>query len=89
VKEPLSVHHLTQFHAKHKYLLMAHNYQAYRELGKLLGTYAGDDINALADEYILGLMTGLKKPASRRNNCNTLMHLQGYFKKDLAKVEKQ
>ncbi|MEL0649636.1 YbgA family protein, partial [Pseudoalteromonas agarivorans] len=33
--------------------------------------------------------TGLKKPASRRNNCNTLKHLQAYFKKDLSKIEKQ
>lgn len=88
-KEPLSVHKLTQFHSQYKYLLMAHNYKAYRDLGNLLGTFVGDDVNALADKYILGLMTGLKKPASRRNNCNTLMHLQGYFKKDLSKVEKQ
>ncbi|MGB1302064.1 MAG: YbgA family protein, partial [Pseudoalteromonas tetraodonis] len=70
-------------------LLMAHNYQAYRDLGNLLGTFVGDDVNALADEYILGLMTALKRPASRKNNSNTLMHLQGYFKKDLSKIEKE
>ena len=89
VKEPITVHRLTQFHAQYKYLLMAHNYQAYRDLGHLLGTYLGDDINALADEYILGLMTALKRPASRKNNSNTLMHLQGYFKRDLSKIEKE
>jgi len=89
VKDPITVHRLTQFHAQYNYLLMAHNYQAYRDLGHLLGTYLGDDINALADEYILGLMTALKRPASRKNNSNTLMHLQGYFKKDLSKIEKE
>lgn len=89
ILEPLSVHRLTQFHASYKYLLMAHNYQAYRTLGNLLGTFNGDDINNLANEYISGLMSALKKPASRKNNSNTLMHLQGYFKKDLSKVEKQ
>jgi len=89
VKEPVTVHRLTQFHAQYKYLLMAHNYQAYRDLGHLLGTFVGDDVNALADEYILGLMTALKRPASRKNNSNTLMHLQGYFKKDLSKIEKE
>jgi len=80
---------LTQFHAQYKYLLMAHNYEAYRSLGNLLGTFDGEDIQTLADEYILGLMTALKKPASRKNNANTLMHLQGYFKKSLSKIEKQ
>ncbi|KGJ98326.1 YbgA family protein [Pseudoalteromonas sp. ND6B] len=89
VKESVTVHRLTQFHAQYKYLLMAHNYQAYRDLGNLLGTFVGDDVNALADEYILGLMNALKRPASRKNNSNTLMHLQGYFKKDLSKIEKE
>lgn len=89
IKEPLTVHKLTQFHSKYKYLLMAHNYQAYRDLGKLLGTFVDENVDALADEYILGLMTALKRPASRKNNSNTLMHLQGYFKKDLSKIEKQ
>ena len=56
-----TVHRLTQFHAQYKYLLMAHNYEAYRSLGNLLGTFDGEDIQALADEYIFGLMTALKK----------------------------
>jgi uncharacterized protein YbgA (DUF1722 family)/uncharacterized protein YbbK (DUF523 family) len=88
-EQPLNVHRLTQFHAQYKYLLMAHNYEAYRNLGNLLGTFDGHDIQALASDYILGLMTALKKPASRKNNANTLMHLQGYFKKSLSKIEKQ
>ena len=65
-EQPITVHRLTQFHAQYKYLLMAHNYEAYRNLGNLLGTFDGEDINALANEYILGLMTALKKPASRK-----------------------
>jgi uncharacterized protein YbbK (DUF523 family) len=70
-EQPVTVHRLTQFHAKYKYLLMAHNYQAYKDLGNLLGTYDGTDYEALADDYISGLMTALKKPASRKNNSNT------------------
>lgn len=85
----LSAHRLTTFHSLHKYLLMSHNYQAYRDLGRLLGSIEGDDIEAIADEYILGLMNALKKPASRKAHTNTLMHLQGYFKQHLGKEEKQ
>jgi len=88
-EQPVSVHRLTQFHSQYKYLLMAHNYQAYKDLGNLLGTFDGADSESLADSYISGLMAALKRPASRKNNSNTLMHLQGYFKKVLCKVEKQ
>ena len=58
-EQPLTVHRLTQFHAQYKYLLMAHNYEAYRNR-KLLGTFDGHDIQALASDYIFGLMTALK-----------------------------
>ncbi|MFK3859670.1 YbgA family protein [Pseudoalteromonas rhizosphaerae] len=88
-QQPATLHRLTQFHAQYKYLLMAHNYQAYKDLGNLLGTYVGDDFEQLADDYIAGLMAALKRPASRKNNSNTLMHLQGYFKKHLSKIEKE
>lgn len=89
VSAGLTLHKLTTFHAKHKYLLMSHKYQAYKELGKLLGNAGGQDIELIAKEYISGLMTALSKPASRKSQTNTLMHLQGYFKKHLSKVEKQ
>ncbi|MFC3033805.1 YbgA family protein [Pseudoalteromonas fenneropenaei] len=88
-QQPLSLHALTQFHSKYKYLLMSHRYQAYRELGKLLGEAKGDDLEQVASDYIHGLMQALSKPASRKGQANTLMHLQGYFKKLLSREEKQ
>lgn len=88
-REPLSVHRLTRFHGMHKYLLMSHNYQAYRDLGRLLGDHQGEGLESIAEQYISGLMAALKKPASRKAHTNTLMHLQGYFKRHLSKGEKE
>lgn len=85
----LTIHKLTTFHAKHKYLLMSHKYQAYKELGRMLGEASSQDIQQVGRDYINGLMTALSKPASRKSQANTLMHLQGYFKKHLSKIEKQ
>ncbi|TMO64992.1 YbgA family protein [Pseudoalteromonas aurantia] len=85
----VGVHELTQFHAQHKYLLMSHNYESYKALGKLLGHAAGRDLDEVKEEYIGGLMKGLSRPASRKNQANTLSHLQGYFKNFLSKVEKR
>lgn len=81
-------HKLFQFHAKHKYLLMAHNPVVYKELGRFLGQ-GEESIEALAQGYITGLMTGLQKKATRKTHCNTLQHLLGYFKKELNKEQKQ
>jgi len=43
----------------------------------------------MADEYILGLMTALKKKATRKKHANTLQHIQGYFSKQLTFAERQ
>ncbi|MBQ4846818.1 DUF523 and DUF1722 domain-containing protein [Pseudoalteromonas sp. MMG005] len=85
----VGVHELTRFHAKHKYLLMSHNYEAYKALGRLLGNAVGHDIEEIKAQYISHLMKGLSRPASRKNQANTLSHLQGYFKNVLSKIEKQ
>lgn len=87
-KSGITKHKLFQFHAKHKYLLMAHNPVVYKDLGRFLGQ-AELSVEAIADEYITGLMTGLKKKATRKTHCNTMQHLLGYFKKELSKEQKQ
>jgi uncharacterized protein YbbK (DUF523 family) len=38
VEQGLTKHQLIQFHSNHKYLLMAHHIELYKELGRLLGT---------------------------------------------------
>ncbi|CCQ10898.1 COG1683: Uncharacterized conserved protein / FIG143828: Hypothetical protein YbgA [Pseudoalteromonas luteoviolacea B = ATCC 29581] len=89
VSTGVSLHKMTTFHAQHKYLLMSHKYQAYKALGRMLGESHERDVDQVARDYIIGLMTAISKPASRKAQTNTLMHLQGYFKKHLSKIEKQ
>jgi len=84
----LTKHKLIKFHSEHKYLIMSHHVQSYKELGKLLGR-ADIELQEQADEYIAGLMTALKILSNRRSHTNTLMHLQGYFKRYLNKTQKQ
>lgn len=73
---------LLRFHQEHKYLLMAHNQSAYRELGNMLADLS-QDIKAIAETYISKFMSTLKKPASRKNHSNVLLHMAGYFKRDI------
>ena len=77
---------LTQFHARHKLIIMSHD--DYRDLGQLLAGVTKTNIADLAEQYILQLMMTLKKVAKRKNHVNVLQHIQGYLKKDLAADDK-
>ena len=76
---------LIRYHSRYKYLLMAHNPQAYRELGRLLGTMSREhDPQAIGARYFSQLMLALRRCASRGNHCNVLQHLVGYLREDLS-----
>ena len=88
IEQGVTKHAMFQFHARHKYLLMAHNPVVYKSLGRLLGQ--GElGLEELKDAYIEALMFGLKKKATRKTHTNTLQHLLGYFKRDLNAEQKQ
>jgi uncharacterized protein YbgA (DUF1722 family)/uncharacterized protein YbbK (DUF523 family) len=84
----LSVTRLQQFHADHKYLVMAHNQAAYKRMGRMLAGLAADNMKVLSCLYMEELMTALARPASRRQHVNVLQHLLGYLKKKLDSADK-
>lgn len=76
---------LIRYHSRYKYLLMAHNPRAYRELGRLLGTMSREeDPQAIGARYFSQLMQALRRCASRGTHCNVLQHLVGYLREDLS-----
>ena len=87
-EEGLTLNELLKFHARHKLIVMSHNQNRYRELGKLLAAARKDNVEEVAAEYLLKLMSALKIPATRGNHVNVLQHIQGYLKKPLDKEDK-
>lgn len=87
VKNGITKAALIDFHARHKYLLMAHHPAQYRKLGPLL---AGNEqpLEQVSAQYIEGFMEILKKIPNRKGHTNTLQHLQGYFKRQLNSAER-
>lgn len=79
---------LIEFHARHKYLLMAHSQAAYKRLGRLLSDLSGVDLEALADTYEVEFMTALARRAGRSRHVNVLLHLQGYLKRAISPGDK-
>ena len=74
---------LVDFHSDHKYLIMAHNQAAYRELGRMVADAGKRPIDELADEYVSLLMETLARRATPRQHVNVLQHLMGYLKQSL------
>lgn len=84
--EGITIKSLTQFHARHKLIIMSHG--DYRELGQMLADVSKDTLKEVADHYIVKLMAILKKIVSRSNHVNVLQHIQGYLRKELTADDK-
>lgn len=87
-KNGMKAKHLVEFHSTHKYLLMAHDLESYREAGKLLADLSNDFADK-KQKYIALLMSAMKKIVKRKHHVNVLQHLQGYFKKILTADQKR
>ena len=68
---------LIAFHTAHKYLVMAHDIEAYRRIGRLLSDLS-EGFEDVAGRYVADLLGTLARSASRSGHANALAHLQGY-----------
>lgn len=80
---------LVTFHTRHKLLIMSHSVEHYRMMGKLVAETKEKSLTALYDAYEKQLMAALGLKTTIKKNANVLLHLMGYFKKDLTGDEKQ
>lgn len=87
-RKPFTAGALVDFHTRHKLLLMAHNPQIYREMGKLVAAVTQYPPQEFAELYLAQLMKATSYPATRAKHQNVLQHILGYFKEDLSSSEK-
>jgi uncharacterized protein YbgA (DUF1722 family)/uncharacterized protein YbbK (DUF523 family) len=78
VAEGLRPRDLVAFHTEHKYLLLAHDQQAMRQLGRLVAQAGSGDLEQIGHDYISGMMSALRKPAKRKAQVNVLQHVAGF-----------
>jgi len=84
-----SVGHLVDFHTRHKLLILSHSTTHYRAMGKLVAEGKSLPLDTLYDHYELQLLESLRLKGTIKKNTNVLLHLLGYFKKELSADEKQ
>ncbi|MCT4716113.1 2-thiouracil desulfurase family protein [Enterobacteriaceae bacterium H18W14] len=81
---------LIGFHSRYKLLLLAHSQPQYRELGRFVADIENwESLDDFFTEYRLRLMLLLEHQATRRNHTNVLMHVQGYFRRQLSSRQRQ
>ncbi len=80
---------LVEFHTSHKLLIMSHSVQQYREMGKLVAHAREMNRDDLLRSYEGQFMKALSLHATVSRQTNVLMHIMGYFKRDLTPGEKQ
>lgn len=89
IGDNLSYDAFVKFHSRYKLVLMAHSPIAYKDIGRLVASIKEWDLTEFYVEYRQQFMDAIKNRASKKNNTNVLMHLQGYFKRSLTKEQKQ
>ena len=80
---------MVDFHARHKYLLLAHNRSHYHKLGQLVANAGHYTPRELAAAYGELFMEALKTKATVRKHVNVLQHLVGHFSKQLSPQERE
>lgn len=79
---------VVRFHTIHKYLLLAHSAQQYRQLGRLVAQVHEYRPKDLALRYGELFMQALAVRATVRKHVNVLQHILGHFKDRLGAQEK-
>lgn len=79
---------LVKFHTVNKLLLRSHGEKYYRLMGKLVAVDKKHSAKVLYGEYEEMLMRALTLQATVAKHINVMMHILGYFKKQLSAAEK-
>lgn len=74
---------LVEFHARHKYLLMAHSEKHMRQMGQLVSQASSAGAEQLFADYSRLFFEALRLNSTRRKHVNVLQHILGFFKKQV------
>jgi uncharacterized protein YbgA (DUF1722 family)/uncharacterized protein YbbK (DUF523 family) len=85
---PHTMKALVDFHASNKYLFMAYNQAKLKNLGKVVANHEKLPVEEVFAKYQANLYQIFQKGANISTNINVLMHIFGYFSKDLNNDEK-
>ncbi len=80
---------LVEFHATHKYLMLAHSPEHYGELGRLVARQKSIAPSELRERYGRIFMEGLAVRSTTKKHTNVLQHILGFLHESLTDEERK
>lgn len=87
--EGLRMRELVEFHAQHKFLLMAYSQKALRMLGRIVANHERKPVSDVFGSYEREFKSALRNVPRYTSCINVLMHVMGYFSKAIKQDEKR
>ena len=89
LNEKFSLGKWVKFHTQHKFLLLAHSRKHYDDLGELVAHSKTIKPSELKKKYGELFMEALTSKSTPKKNTDVLLHMMGFLKKLLTKIEKE
>lgn len=83
------VNDFIEFHARHKFMLMARGSECYQELGRMVAGTTVNDLKERREKYIERFMQVMKIISRPGRQVNVLQHMMGYIKEKISSEDKQ
>jgi len=80
---------LIDFHTSHKFLILSHSRRHYQQMGQLVARTDPLPLKERFDTYQELLLEALCIKTTPKKHADVLLHIMGFFKKDLSPDEKQ
>jgi uncharacterized protein YbgA (DUF1722 family)/uncharacterized protein YbbK (DUF523 family) len=80
---------LVEFHTNHKFLFLSHSRSHYQKMGQLVAQSESKSLTDRFDSYQTLFLEALRIKTTPKKHTDVLMHIMGFFKKNLTADEKQ
>lgn len=80
---------LIEFHTSYKYLIYAKSTQFYKSLGAIVANKNNGEFASILEEYKRKFLEAITLKGNKNKTYNVLLHIYGYFKKEISKEEKE
>jgi uncharacterized protein YbgA (DUF1722 family)/uncharacterized protein YbbK (DUF523 family) len=80
---------LINFHTRHKFLILSHSRNHYQKMGQLVARSDDLPLKERLAAYQTLFLEALRNKTTPKKHTDVLMHMMGFFKKELSSGEKQ
>ena len=88
VKKENKIKQLVEFQAMKKYLIMTHNQEQLRVLGRIVASNKKIKLSEILIEYENNLRLALQSKPTIKTHSNVLLHIFGFFSNNFSDLEK-